>query len=308
MTDLSGLTAEEIELLPSEEDVRTYEERGWYLSKKLLTDAETDALTDASERYYAGRRDRPLPVRPDRLADWTPADGEVQRNNDYIHYQDETIANILRKPLIGAVAARLSKASEIRVFQATLIYKPPIADEASNIVSWHFDKYFWPTCSSDNMLTAFVPFHDCAEESGTISMVNGSHLWAKRHGANRPVGDPEDLGREYLLQGDAERNGARVEKVPVHIPKGHMTFHHCLLYHGSGANHSPRPRRAVSFHLQDGANAYRDYRLSDGRQQPYKHDALVRRTTTGLPDYADPEFCPVLWPTPGSGDAPTTTG
>ncbi|WP_269858101.1 phytanoyl-CoA dioxygenase family protein [Streptomyces sp. RPT161] len=306
MTDLHELTAEEIELLPSEEDVRTYQERGWYLSKKLLSDAETDALTEASERYYAGHRDRSLPVRPDRLADWQPADGEVQRNNDYIHYQDETIAKILRKPLIGAVAARLSKSSEMRVFQATLIYKPPIADEASNIVSWHFDKYFWPTCSSDNMLTAFIPFHDCTEESGTISMVNGSHLWTHRHGANRPTGDPEDLGREYLLRGDAERNGATVEKVPVHIPRGHMTFHHCLLYHGSGANRSPRPRRAISFHLQDGANAYRDYRHSDGRQQPYKHDTLVRRTATGVPDYADPEFCPVLW-TSGAGDVSATT-
>ena len=183
MSDYSGLTAEEIGLLPSEGDVKLYAERGWYLSEKLLTDEETELLTQASERFYAGQRDRELPVRPDRLADWTPADGEIQRNNDYIHYQDETIAKILRKPIIGAVAARLAKAAEIRVFQATLIYKPPIEDEASNIVSWHFDKFFWPTCSSDNMLTAFIPFHDCTEEAGTIEMVNGSHLWPKRHGA-----------------------------------------------------------------------------------------------------------------------------
>lgn len=72
MYDHSGLTAEEVELLPSEEDVRLYSERGWYLSEKLLTDAEVDTLTDASERYYAGQRDRELPKRPDRLADWTP--------------------------------------------------------------------------------------------------------------------------------------------------------------------------------------------------------------------------------------------
>ncbi|MFE2466390.1 phytanoyl-CoA dioxygenase family protein [Streptomyces mirabilis] len=303
MYDHSGLTAEEVELLPSEEDVRLYSERGWYLSEKLLTDAEVDTLTDASERYYAGQRDRELPKRPDRLADWTPADGDVQRNNDYIHYQDETMRKILRKPIIGAVAARLAQTPSIRVFQATLIYKPPIAEEKSNIVSWHFDKYFWPTCSSDEMLTAFIPFHDCTEESGTITMVNGSHRWRHRHGAARPVGDPRDVGRDYLLNGDAERNSAVVEKVPVHIPKGHMTFHHCLLYHGSGANRSPRPRRAISFHLQDGTNAYRDHTLSDGRQEPYKHDFLVRRTPAGQPDYSDPEFCPVLWPV-REGDGP----
>ena len=52
------LSAEEIELLPSDEDVAFYAEHGWYLSKKLLTDDETDELVNASERYYAGERDR----------------------------------------------------------------------------------------------------------------------------------------------------------------------------------------------------------------------------------------------------------
>ncbi|MDO0924222.1 phytanoyl-CoA dioxygenase family protein [Streptomyces sp. TG1A-8] len=301
MSSYPGLTAEEEKLLPTQADVRLYEERGWYLSEKLLSDAETDALTAASERYYAGQRDRRLPVEPDRWADWKPSDGDVQRNNDYVHYQDETIAGILRKPVIGAVAARLARTSSIRVFQATLIYKPPIAEERSNIVSWHFDKYFWPTCSSDRMLTAFIPFHDCGEVDGTITMVNGSHLWTERHGADRGSGAPEDVAREYLLRNDAERNGrAEVERVPVHIPRGHMTFHHCLLYHGSGPNRGTRPRRAISFHLQDEENAYRPHHLSDGRQQPYKHDRLVRTTPDGTPDYADPDFCPRLWPVAGA--------
>lgn len=299
MSEYSVLTEEELKLLPSDEDVLRYEKTGWYLSQKLLSDAETEALTEASEHFYAGHRGRELPVRPDRLADWSAADGEIQRNSDYIHYRDETIAGILRKPLVAAVAARLARTPEIRTFQATLIYKPAAPEETSNIVSWHFDKYFWPTCSSDNMLTAFIPFHDCTEEAGTITMVPGSHRWERRHGAERPAGDPADVARDYLLEGDAERNGATVERVPVHIPRGHMTFHHCLLYHGSGPNRSPRPRRAISFHLQDGSNAYRHYRDSDGRQQPYKHDVLVRRTPSGEPDYADPEFCPTLWPAGG---------
>ncbi len=52
------LSEEEIELLPTDEDVAFYNEHGWYLSKKLLTDDETDELVNASERYYAGERDR----------------------------------------------------------------------------------------------------------------------------------------------------------------------------------------------------------------------------------------------------------
>jgi hypothetical protein len=64
------LTAEEEALLPSDEDVAFYAEHGWYLSKKLLTDDEVDALTAAADRYYDGERDRRLPVRPPKLAGW----------------------------------------------------------------------------------------------------------------------------------------------------------------------------------------------------------------------------------------------
>ncbi len=79
------------------------------------------------------------------------------------------------------------------------------------------------------------------------------------------------------------------------IPKGHMSFHHCRTYHGSGANLSDRPRRAVSLHMQDGANPYRPYRRPNGEPVVYNHDVLVRSTDDGRPDYADPAYCPVLW-------------
>ncbi len=77
-----------------------------------------------------------------------------------------------------------------------------------------------------------------------------------------------------------------------------MSFHHCRTYHGSGANRSAEPRRAISLHLQDGANAYREFPLADGSLAAYNHDELVRRTPDGTPDYSDPEFCPVVWDGP----------
>lgn len=292
------LTEQERALLPSDEDVEWYATHGWYLSKKLFTDEEVDRLTAASDAFYAGARSRRLPTRPPTLAYWEPEHGDVQRHHDYVQYESDEIAAILRKPLIGAVAARLAQAAEIRIFQATMIYKPPRPDEASNLVPWHFDRHYWQTCTSDQMLTAFIPFHDCDEELGTITMVDGSHLWKEigtddsttRHFAQR---DRSELDR--LLEENAEFNNAEVVKVPMVIPKGHMSFHHCRIYHGSGANRASRPRRAISLHLQDGANRYRPATLSDGSPVKYNHDYLVRRTPDGVPDYADPEFCPVLW-------------
>ncbi len=291
------LTDAERDLLPSAADVSHYAAHGWYLSGKLLDDDETGALLAASERFYAGERDRVLPVRPPNLAYWEPGDGPVQRHNDYIHYESAEIARILRKPVIGAVAARLARASEIRVFQATLIYKPPASGEITNLVPWHADRHYWQTCTSERMLTAFIPFHDCGVEMGTITMADGSNQWpdiaaddSTRHFAQR---DRDEL--DAIVQETARRSGAQVTAVPMVIPKGHMSFHSCLVYHGSGHNVSGRPRRAISLHLQDGENRWRPFRRPDGSQVVYNHDVVVRRTPEGTPDYGDPEYCPVLW-------------
>jgi ectoine hydroxylase-related dioxygenase (phytanoyl-CoA dioxygenase family) len=286
------------DLLPTPEEVAHYREHGWYLSRRLFSDSELDELREATDKYYAGQRDRELPTRPPHLASWEPGDGPVQRHNDYVNYESDAVRAILTKPLIGAVAAALAGTEEIRVFQATLIYKPPNPSEPSNLVPWHADRHYWQTCSSERMLTAFIPFHDCGEEMGTITMIDGSHRWREpdggddstRHFAERDRGE-----LEQLLQETAEFNGERITKVPMVIPRGHVSFHHCRVYHGSGPNLSTDPRRAVSLHLQDGENRYRRFTKPDGSTVLYNHDVLVRRTPDAEPDYADPDFCPVIW-------------
>lgn len=299
MTNTGEFTLADMDadLLPSDDDVRAYAQHGWYLSKKLLTDVEVDMLLSASEEFYAGHRDRSLPLRPPNLAYWEPSNGSVQRHNDYIHYESKRIWDILSKPVIGAVAARLARAAEIRVFQSTLIYKPPAEGEVSNLVPWHADRHYWSTCTSERMLTAFIPFHDCGTEMGTITMIDGSSTWEEiesddftRHFAQR---DRSEL--EAILARTAAHNGTTVNPVPMIIPKGHMSFHHCRTFHGSSHNRSGMPRRAISLHLQNGENEWRPYSKPDGSLLAYNHDALVRRTPGGTPDYADPEFCPVLW-------------
>ncbi len=292
-----ALSAAERELLPTAEDIEFYIEHGWFLTRRLFSDDELDALQEATEKYYEGHRDRDLPARPPHLASWKPEDGDVQRHNDYVHYECDTVRRILCKPLVGAVAAALAQAEAIRVFQATLIYKPPRPQETSNLVPWHMDRHYWQTCTSDRMLTAFIPFHDCGRQMGTITMIDRSHSWKEidgddstRHFAERDRGE-----LELILADTARLNGRQIRKVPVEIPRGHISFHHCRTYHGSGPNLASVPRRAISLHLQDGDNRYRRYAKPDGSDVVYNHDVVVRKTAEGLPDYADPDYCPVLW-------------
>lgn len=293
----AGLTDAERALLPTDEDVAFYAEHGWWLSGKLFPDEHVDALVEASEAFYAGALDRELPVRPPNLAWWTPDKGPVQRHNDYVHALSDPLGALLRSPLVGAVAARLAGADEIRIWQSTLIYKPPVPYEPTNRVPWHMDRHYWQTCTSESMLTGFIPFHDCDERMGTITMVDGSHRWEEipgddstRHFAAR---DAAEL--DQLLAATAEHNGAEVVTVPIVIPKGHVSFHHCRTYHGSGQNLADVPRRAVSLHLQPGDNRYREYVKATGEKVVYNHDVVARRNEAGQPDYTDPFLCPTLW-------------
>jgi len=81
-----------------------------------------------------------------------------------------------------------------------------VAGEPSNIVPWHFDAHYWASCTSQNMLTAFIPFHDCDEEMGTITMVDGSHEW-------------EEIGREdSMVKHFAERDKTDLERVLDYFP------------------------------------------------------------------------------------------
>ena len=149
------------------------------------------------------------------------------------------------------------------------------------------------------MLTAFIPFHDCGEEMGTITMVDGSHRWkeigGRRHHQPRTSPSATAANWRRCWRRTPRFNGVEVRKVPMNIPKGHISFHHCRTYHGSGAEPQRPPRRAISLHLQDGENRYREFRRSDGSQVAYNHDVLVRRTAAGTPDYSDPEYLPLLW-------------
>lgn len=291
------LTQTELDLLPTDAEIEHYRQHGWHLTRKLFSDDEIDALAEASDRFYAGHRDRSLPKRPPNLAYWEPSHGPVQRHNDFVHYESDAIGAILRKPLVGAVAAKLAGTTQIRVFQSTMIYKPPNPSEVTNLVPWHADRHYWQTCTSERMLTAFIPFHDCGVQMGTITMVDGSHLWkdipgddSTRHFAQRDRGELEEL-----LHKTAEFNGGKVTMIPMVIPKGHMSFHHCRIYHGSSHNRGAMPRRAISLHLQDGENRWRLYHKADGTKVVYNNDELVRITAAGNPDYADPDYCPVIW-------------
>lgn len=288
-TCTQSLLEEQLALLPSEEDVAFYEEHGWYVSKKVIPDEIIDEAVLGSERYYRGERDMPLPV-SSGYSDWKPEDGDIVRNNEYVSLQNKQLRQIALQPIIGAIAARLARTKRIRLLDDQLVYKPPHDKNGKSAVGWHADRAYWSTCSSDNLLTAWIPFHDCDESQGPLVVLDKSSKWS----------GIQDLRffNHHNLEDFAEKfrqQGRKVIKVPMTLKKGQMSFHHCWAIHGSYPNNSNSSRLAMAVHLQDDANHYRPYWNAKGQEIHIFDEVLCRKLQNGNPDFSDPAVFPVLW-------------
>ena len=71
----------------------------------------------------------------------------------------------------------LSGADGVRLWHDQLLYKPVDAAGTPAVVGWHTDRQYWMTCDSEEMLTAWVGFHDVDETRGSVSFLAGSHRW-----------------------------------------------------------------------------------------------------------------------------------
>jgi ectoine hydroxylase-related dioxygenase (phytanoyl-CoA dioxygenase family) len=226
--------------------------------------------------------------------DWKPADGDTLRINEYVALQNREIRKLLYQPVLSTIAARLVGTNELRLWESELFFKPPQRQSAKAAIGWHTDRAYWMTCTSEEMVSVWIPFHDCPLEMGPLTVVDGSHLWTDvdhNDPALRAVLNPDLDGREArLLEGRRA-----VRKVAFELKKGQVSFHHTRLLHASGFNHSNRPRISVSLHMQDRDNRYREHLNERGERWTASQDRMCRPTAQGTPDYTDPEICPVLF-------------
>ncbi|KIF78221.1 hypothetical protein QR77_39435 [Streptomyces sp. 150FB] len=281
------MTNDTLTALPTDEDVAFYRENGYWISPPILPDDILDAAERGMRRHHAGDVDREIARDPEGVfRGWRPADGDVLRKNDGASLRVDELALLVRQSVIAGCAARLAGADEIRLWHDQLLYKPSGSDRQVN-VGWHTDRRYWLGCSSQEMLTAWVPFHDITESHGPVMFVAGSHRWDAR--ADLDFFD-QDLS---TIERYAARRDLRL--VTATLGRGQVSFHHCRTIHGSGPNTSGEPRRSLAIHLQPGDNHHVAARNPDGDPATHHNDRLTARPD-GTPDYADPAVCPRLWP------------
>jgi Phytanoyl-CoA dioxygenase (PhyH) len=277
-------------------EVDFYQEHGWLVTSAVLDERLLDAAAQGLQQHWSGHRDRVLPGAGKQFADWMPGGGDGTRNNEYLSLQNRQVACLAWSSVVGSIAAAAAKADELRLFDDQMVFKP--GGESGAVVGWHVDGDYWGTCSSQEMLTAWIPLHDCPEELGPLVVLDGSHRWShkiERSALSFHRKDMDGLARHV------EEMGFEFRPVILELKRGQFSLHHCRTIHGSHPNRGARPRIALAVHMQDGGNSYRAAVRPDGRPVQLFNDVICGKTPAGVPDYKDDSVFPVLYRKPGGG-------
>ncbi|MEL6928986.1 MAG: phytanoyl-CoA dioxygenase family protein [Cyanobacteria bacterium J06600_6] len=284
------LSEEQEQLLPNDQDIEFFREHGWFVTQKVLSDELIDRIFVATEELYAGNKDAEIPI--PGCSNWKYGDDTPVRNNEYISFQKKAFWQISLSPVIGAIAGKLMNTDTVRYFQDQLVSKEPSVNHhetRSTNVGWHTDRSYHSNCTSDKILTAWIPLHDVDCSHGSLVMVDGSHKWSQTdhiRGFNHE--NHAEIEQDFL------RQGKQFQKVPLVLKKGQISFHNSSIIHGSFQNRSKIMRRALVLNLQDGDNRHQPY-WNNGKQINHFLDSFCRQQANGLPDYTDPAIFPVVW-------------
>lgn len=145
----------------------------------------------------------------------------------------------------------------VRFWHDQLFCKPA---HHGGVVAWHQDYSYWTRTAPMAHLTCWIGLDDADRDNGCLQYIPGSHHWDLLP-ITGLAGDMHAI-REVL---DDEQWEAMQHPVAVELAAGEASFHHPLLIHGSFANSTDRPRRAVVINaVRDGVCSASDEPLLAG--------------------------------------------
>lgn len=290
--NLEKLTKKQKDLLPTVEDIALYEKRGWYISDKIIPTELIDAAREGAEALYRGEKnlEHPPIIGP---ANDVFDESKILMNNEYACMQRSEIRDLVSAPVVAAIAARLARTEEIRLFADALMCKFPAKNHDNGVFGWHTDKAYWPSCTSNDMLTAWIPFQDVTIDMGPMHVIENSHRWKmdNKLKAFCAAGNKNlDEFESYLKKSKKE-----YKNVPITIKKGQLSFHNANTFHGSSINTSDLKRMTLTIHFQDKKNQHLPSFNAQGNRILIGYERLCRKDLNENPDYRDPVWFPVLW-------------
>lgn len=189
------------------------------------------------------------------------------------HRSDKGLYGLVTCPEVGQRVAAVTGSRRVQVWASQLLIKPP-GTEAAGHVGWHQDRQYWQMWQqAEGLFTAWIALGDVGEALGPMCFVRGSHRWGFLNQGNFFGKDQQALREGIEVPADE-----MWEEVAALLPSGGLSVHHCLTFHGSGANVADVPRWSLAVHLRD------------ERAVPVAGDESYY--TSNLDD---PQICPVMY-------------
>lgn len=218
----------------TEEQVEFFHEHGHLGGVRVLSDAQVETLRGELEHlmnpahegralfheYHSNESSDPERVLFHALGAWRVLPG---------------FHDLLWNPAFLVPASQLLGGA-VRFWHDQLFCKPACH---GGVVAWHQDYSYWTRTTPLAHLTCWIGLDDSTRENGCLHYVPGSHRWP-------------DLPKP-VLAGDLQASRGslppelqeKFKPVAMELKKGEAAFHHARTMHGSGANDTPRPRRAT---------------------------------------------------------------
>jgi ectoine hydroxylase-related dioxygenase (phytanoyl-CoA dioxygenase family) len=228
----------------TEQQIAQFKAKGFVNGGNALTEEEVEVLRGEVMRVIEerDRTDIPQPVLVRNLSRDENAPVWQIVN---IWQASEPFRRLIYNPKITKALAQLTNATELRIWHDQIQYKPAAI---GGVNMWHQDAPYWPILAPMTEVSAWVALDDADADNGCMSMVPGSHLWGNTIDFLHTLKSYEDMPSQF--------NGHEIKIELCPVKKGDVHFHHALTWHGSHANRSGRPRRAIALHCMTQETRY----------------------------------------------------
>jgi phytanoyl-CoA hydroxylase len=220
----------------TEKQITDFKANGFVNGGIVLSDDEVDVLRAEIDRVIENKNETDI-TQPVLLRNLSGNDDTPVWQIVNIWEASLSFKNLIAHPQVVAGLAQLTNATALRIWHDQIQYKPA---HIGGINMWHQDAPLWPIIAPMTEVTAWVALDDVDAENGCMSMVPGSHLWGNHIDFLNSFKRYEDMPGEY--------QGHTIKVIRCPVKKGEVHYHHALTWHGSHANSSRRPRRAIALH------------------------------------------------------------
>ena len=227
----------------TQDQVDRFGRDGFIKGSRVLSDAEVETLRE--ELLHVIENQDTLEKKPVRLVNLTGNNERPVWQIVDIWLASEPFRTLVHHLQIAEEVAQLTGGREIRLWHDQIQYKPA---QKGGVNMWHQDWPYWDLLSQPAQVTAWFALDDVDADNGAMSMVPGSHRWGDQIQWLHQIKKFEEMPREF--------NGRRIEVRLCPAKKGEVHYHHALTWHGSQANTSDRPRRAIAIHYMTEHTCY----------------------------------------------------